>query len=33
VFDKTYYKTVGTSNGGNWYGDPRNVLLTLRGAF
>ncbi len=33
LFDKTYYKTVGTSGGGNWYGDPRNAMLTLRGAF
>lgn len=30
IFDKTYYKTVGTSSGSNWYGDPRNVLLTIR---
>ena len=33
LFDKTYYKTVGTSGSGNWYGEPRSVLLTLRGAF
>lgn len=33
VFDKTYYKTVGSANGGNWYGEPRSALLTLRGAF
>lgn len=33
LFDKTYYKTVGSASGGNWYGDPRNATLTLRAAF
>lgn len=34
VFDKTYYSTVGASTTtGNWYGDPRNHMLTLRGTF
>lgn len=33
LFDKTYYKTVGNTGSGNWYGDPRNATLTLRGAF
>lgn len=33
VFDKTYYSTVGSSYSGNWYGDPRNHMLTLRGTF
>ncbi|WP_066271897.1 TonB-dependent siderophore receptor [Hydrogenophaga palleronii] len=33
VFDKVYYKNVGSSSGGNWYGEPRNVMLTLRGTF
>ncbi|KAF1051234.1 MAG: Fe(3+)-pyochelin receptor [Stenotrophomonas maltophilia] len=33
VFDKTYYAKVGSSAVGNWYGDPRNHLLTLRGTF
>ena len=33
LFDKVYYKTVGSSSGSNWYGDPRNVMLTLRGTF
>lgn len=33
LLDKTYYKTVGKSDRGNWYGDPRNVSLTLRGMF
>jgi len=30
ILDKTYYKTVGTTTGGNWYGDPRNFTFTLR---
>lgn len=33
VFDKTYYATLGTPSGGNWYGEPRNATLTLRGRF
>lgn len=33
LFDKTYYKTMGTNTSGNWYGEPRNVMLTLRGSF
>lgn len=33
VFDKTYYSTVGSSAAGNWYGEPRNHMLTLRGTF
>lgn len=33
LFDKVYYRTVGTSGGNNWYGEPRNVMLTLRGSF
>ena len=33
VFDKTYFSTVGSSGYGNFYGDPRNLLLTLRGNF
>lgn len=33
LFDKTYYKTVGSIHGGNWYGEPRSALLMLRGAF
>lgn len=32
IFDKRYYTNVGTNNGG-FYGDPRNVMLTLRGTF
>ena len=31
--DKRYYKTAGSSENGNWYGDPRNFTLTIRGSF
>jgi len=33
VFDRTYYKTASDNNFGNWYGDPRNFKLSLRGQF
>ncbi|MNJ07771.1 Fe(3+)-pyochelin receptor precursor [compost metagenome] len=33
LFDKTYYQTVNSSDGGNGYGAPRNYMLTLRGTF
>lgn len=33
LFDKTYYSTIGVSGYGNWYGEPRNVTLTLRAHF
>jgi outer membrane receptor for ferric coprogen and ferric-rhodotorulic acid len=33
LFDKTYYQTVGASNMGNFYGDPRNAMLTARYKF
>ena len=33
VFDKVYYKKYAPTGIGNYYGDPRNVLLTLRAAF
>lgn len=33
LFDKTYYSTVGSSGYGNFYGEPRNLMLTLRGSF
>jgi len=32
IFDKSYYRTIGTS-GGNWYGDPRNVMVSVHAAF
>ncbi|MEA3180665.1 MAG: outer-rane receptor for ferric coprogen and ferric-rhodotorulic acid [Gammaproteobacteria bacterium] len=33
VFDKVYYQTLGTPQGGNWYGEPRNLLLRIDGRF
>lgn len=33
VFDRRYYQTVGATTSGNWYGDPRNFMLTIRGSF
>ncbi|WP_438281537.1 TonB-dependent siderophore receptor [Pseudomonas alabamensis] len=33
AFDKTYYQTVGSSLFGNYYGEPRNHMFTLRGEF
>lgn len=32
IFDKSYYRTIGTGTG-NWYGDPRNVMVSLHAAF
>ncbi len=28
-----YYRTVGSSTLGNYYGEPRNWMLTLRGSY
>ncbi len=33
IFDKVYYQSLGNNSFGNWYGEPRNWTLTLRGAF
>lgn len=33
LFNRRYYKTLGSSANYNWYGEPRNVMLTLRGRF
>lgn len=33
LFDKTYYKNLGSIGSNNWYGEPRNVVLSLRGTF
>ncbi|MNP61826.1 Fe(3+)-pyochelin receptor precursor [compost metagenome] len=33
LFDKKYYQTVGTSTYGNYYGDPRNFMLTVRATY
>ena len=32
LFDKTYYQTVGTADAFNFYGEPRNVMLTIKGS-
>lgn len=33
LFDKKYYRTIGTLNNGNWYGEPRNFMVTLQMSF
>ncbi|MDD0972990.1 TonB-dependent siderophore receptor [Pseudomonas fontis] len=33
LFDRKYYASVGTSEYGNYYGEPRNFTITLRGTF
>ncbi|PXX42192.1 TonB-dependent siderophore receptor [Aquitalea magnusonii] len=33
LFDTRYYASVGTPNIYNFYGEPRNVMLTLRGKY
>jgi len=33
VFDKTYYSSLTHFVNGSYYGDPRNVMLTVRGTF
>lgn len=33
IFDKTYYVTIDSPGYGNFYGDPRNVLVSVRGKF
>jgi outer-membrane receptor for ferric coprogen and ferric-rhodotorulic acid len=33
LFDRTYYQSIATPVGGNWYGDPRNYLLRVDGRF
>jgi len=30
VFDKKYYQTIGDTSGGNWYGAPRNFLVSMQ---
>lgn len=30
IFDKTYYQALGSTSGNNVYGQPRNVMFTLR---
>lgn len=33
IFDKTYYKQLGSLSSGNYYGDPRNFMITLRAKY
>ncbi|MFK3774476.1 TonB-dependent siderophore receptor [Pseudomonas sp. NPDC089406] len=33
LLDKKYYATIGATGWGNYYGEPRNFMLTLRGDF
>ncbi|MFC7298280.1 TonB-dependent siderophore receptor [Herminiimonas aquatilis] len=33
LFDKNYYRTLGSTTGGNWYGEPRNAMLTLQATY
>ena len=33
IFDKKYYDTISSAGYGNFYGDPRNVLVTLKAGF
>lgn len=33
IFDKHYYRTLGSVSGSNWYGEPRNAMLTLNASF
>ncbi|QEI05304.1 TonB-dependent siderophore receptor [Pigmentiphaga aceris] len=33
VFNKTYYSSLANFVNSNYYGDPRNVMLTVRGTF
>jgi len=33
LIDKKYYQAVGTSTYGNYLGDPRNFMLTVRATY
>ncbi|WP_347905693.1 TonB-dependent siderophore receptor [Pseudomonas purpurea] len=33
LFDKRYYRTVGTETFGNYYGDPRNFMVSVKADF
>lgn len=33
LFDKVYWQTIGDTEGYNWYGEPRNFMLTLRAKY
>ena len=33
LFDKRYYSTIGTETFGNYYGDPRNFMVSVKASF
>ena len=33
LFDRSYYSTIGAQTGSNFFGDPRNLMLTARYSF
>ena len=33
LFDRRYFETLGTNNGGNYFGVPRRLLLTAKYQF
>ncbi|MOA67607.1 Fe(3+)-pyochelin receptor precursor [compost metagenome] len=33
IFDKKYYRQIGTTATGYYWGEPRNLSVTLRGSF
>jgi outer membrane receptor for ferric coprogen and ferric-rhodotorulic acid len=33
AFDRVYFETLGSRETGNWYGEPRNLLLRIDGRF
>lgn len=33
LFDKRYYATIGTETFGNYYGDPRNFMVSVKASF
>jgi outer-membrane receptor for ferric coprogen and ferric-rhodotorulic acid len=33
LFDKRYYASIGTEGFGNFYGEPRNVVMSLKADF
>ncbi|WP_252091620.1 TonB-dependent siderophore receptor [Pseudomonas sp. MWU13-3659] len=33
LFDKRYYTTIGTESFGNYYGDPRNFMVSVKASF
>ena len=33
LFDKRYYSTIGTEGFGNFYGDPRNFVMSVKADF